>query len=144
MLIDYMADKAKGEALDLKHGADFFPGRMEIGSSGDMKAARGSDIIVITAGVRQREGESRLSLIERNLDIFKTIIPPLVESSPNAILIIVSNPCDVLTYAAWKISGLPLNQGEDTPPPPPPQPLPLCAVNTFSSWLMGQCSVFEL
>eukprot|EP00192_Tetraselmis_astigmatica_P012428 CAMPEP_0117665284 /NCGR_PEP_ID=MMETSP0804-20121206/9726_1 /TAXON_ID=1074897 /ORGANISM="Tetraselmis astigmatica, Strain CCMP880" /LENGTH=427 /DNA_ID=CAMNT_0005472683 /DNA_START=45 /DNA_END=1328 /DNA_ORIENTATION=+ len=110
MLIDYFAAKAKGEAMDLKHGSAFFSARMDINSSGDMLDARGSDVIVITAGARQQEGESRLSLIGRNMDIFKTIIPPLVQSSPNAILIIVSNPCDILTYAAWKISGLPLNQ----------------------------------
>lgn len=85
---------------------------MTISSSREMSAAEGSDVIVITAGVRQKEGEGRLSIIERNVDIFKTIIPPLVKSSPNAIFMIVSNPCDVLTYAAWKISGLPLNQGK--------------------------------
>lgn len=65
---------------------------------------------VVTAGVRQRIGESRLDLVQRNTDIFKGIIPKLVEYSPNTVLLIVSNPVDILTYVAWKLSGLPKNR----------------------------------
>lgn len=62
---------------------------------------------IVTAGARQRTGETRLDLVQRNTDIFKGIIPKLVEHSPDTILLIVSNPVDILTYVAWKLSGLP-------------------------------------
>ncbi|KAF7380898.1 hypothetical protein HZH66_014274 [Vespula vulgaris] len=81
VLVDVMADKLKGEMMDLQHGS-----------------------------ARQREGESRLDLVQRNTDIFKGIIPQLVKYSPNTILLIVSNPVDILTYVAWKLSGLPQNR----------------------------------
>lgn len=73
----------------------------------DYSVTAGSRLCIITAGARQRPGESRLDLVQRNTDIFKGIIPKLVEQSPNTILLIVSNPVDVLTYVAWKLSGLP-------------------------------------
>lgn len=78
--------------------------------STDYSVTAGSRICVITAGARQREGESRLDLVQRNTDIMKTIIPELVKHSPNCILLLVSNPVDILTYVAWKISGLPKNR----------------------------------
>lgn len=62
---------------------------------------------IITAGVRQKEGESRLNLVQRNIDVFKKIIPQIVKYSPKAILLIISNPVDIITYATWKISKLP-------------------------------------
>jgi len=64
-------------------------------------------VCVITAGARQKEGESRLSLVQRNTDIFKKIIPELVKYSPHTILLVVSNPVDILTFVTWKLSGLP-------------------------------------
>lgn len=70
----------------------------------------GSRLCIITAGARQRPGESRLDLVQRNTDIFKGIIPKLIEYSPNTILLVVSNPVDILTYVAWKLSGLPKNR----------------------------------
>lgn len=76
----------------------------------DYSVTAGSRICIVTAGARQREGESRLDLVQRNTDIFKSIIPQLIKYSPNALLIIVSNPVDILTYVAWKLSGLPKNR----------------------------------
>lgn len=76
----------------------------------DFAVSAGSRLIVITAGVRQKEGESRLNLVQRNCDILKGIIPKLVEHSPDCILLMVSNPVDIMTYVAWKISGLPKNR----------------------------------
>jgi len=66
-----------------------------------------SDICVITAGVRQKEGETRLDLVGRNVQVFKSIVPQLIKYSPNTILLVVSNPCDILTWVVWKLSGLP-------------------------------------
>lgn len=76
----------------------------------DFAISAGSRLIVITAGVRQKEGESRLNLVQRNCDILKGVIPKLIEHSPDCILLVVSNPVDILTYVAWKISGLPKNR----------------------------------
>lgn len=76
----------------------------------DYSVTAGSRICIVSAGARQREGESRLDLVQRNTDIFKMIIPQLVKYSPNALLLIVSNPVDILTYVAWKLSGLPKNR----------------------------------
>lgn len=73
----------------------------------DFAITANSRICIVTAGARQRTGESRLDLVQRNTDIFKGIIPELVRYSPDTILLIVSNPVDILTYVAWKLSGLP-------------------------------------
>lgn len=105
-LVDVLADKIKGEALDFLHASAFLP-RVAISASTEYAITENSDIVVITAGVRQKPGETRVSLLQRNVDIFKGMIPQIVEHSPEAILIIVSNPCDILTYVTWKISGFP-------------------------------------
>lgn len=73
----------------------------------DFAITANSRICIVTAGARQRTGETRLDLVQRNTDIFKGIIPELVRYSPDTILLIVSNPVDILTYVAWKLSGLP-------------------------------------
>lgn len=109
VLIDVMADKLKGEMLDLQHGSAFLK-NPRISASTDYAASANSSLCIVTAGARQREGETRLDLVQRNTDIFKGIIPQLVKYSPNTILLIVSNPVDILTYVAWKLSGLPSNK----------------------------------
>lgn len=73
----------------------------------DFAVSAGSRLCIITAGARQRPGESRLDLVQRNTDIYKGIIPKLIEHSPDTMLLVVSNPVDILTYVAWKLSGLP-------------------------------------
>lgn len=108
-LVDVQPDKLRGEMLDLQHSAAFIP-RAKIVADTDYKITAGSDICVVTAGARQREGETRLSLVDRNVSLFKNIIPKLVEYSPEAILLIVANPVDVLAHASWKLSGFPPNR----------------------------------
>ncbi|CAO2632647.1 L-lactate dehydrogenase A chain, partial [Lemmus lemmus] len=76
----------------------------------DYSVTANSKLVIITAGARQQEGESRLNLVQRNVNIFKFIIPNVVKYSPNCKLLIVSNPVDILTYVAWKISGFPKNR----------------------------------
>ncbi|XP_041986809.1 L-lactate dehydrogenase isoform X3 [Aricia agestis] len=105
-LIDMMEDKLKGEMMDLQHGSAFMK-NAKIQASTDYAISAGSKICVVTAGVRQREGESRLDLVQRNTDVLKQVIPKLVKYSPDTILLIASNPVDILTYVTWKISGLP-------------------------------------
>ncbi|XP_060811155.1 L-lactate dehydrogenase-like isoform X2 [Bombus pascuorum] len=109
VLVDVMADKLKGEMMDLQHGSAFLK-NAKINASTDYAATANSSLCVVTAGARQREGETRLDLVQRNTDIFKGIIPQLVKYSPDTILLIVSNPVDILTYVAWKLSGLPKNR----------------------------------
>lgn len=95
--------------LDLQHGSNFLK-NAKITASTNLEVSAGSRLVIITAGVRQREGESRLDLVQRNTDILKGMIPQIVQYSPDTMLMVVSNPCDILTYVAWKLSGLPKNR----------------------------------
>uniref|UniRef100_A0A0N5C3R4 L-lactate dehydrogenase n=1 Tax=Strongyloides papillosus TaxID=174720 RepID=A0A0N5C3R4_STREA len=105
-LVDVVADKLQGEMMDLQHGLAFTkPCTVKAGT--DYSITAGSKIVVVTAGCRQREGETRLSLVQRNVEIFKGIIPQIVKYSPDTLIMVVSNPVDILTYVTWKISGLP-------------------------------------
>lgn len=108
-LVDAKPDKLRGEMLDLQHAAAFLP-RTKIVASVDYSVTSGSDLCIVTAGARQNPGESRLNLLQRNLAMYKVIVPELVKYSPECILLIVSNPVDVLTYVAWKLSGFPANR----------------------------------
>jgi len=105
-LVDMMEDKLRGELMDLQHGLTFLK-NIKIDASTDYKVTAGSKVCIVTAGARQKEGESRLSLVQRNANIFKSIIPQLVKYSPDTILLIISNPVDILTHVAQRISGLP-------------------------------------
>jgi L-lactate dehydrogenase len=105
VLIDANNEKATGEAMDLNHAIPLAQtGRVWAGTYED---CAGASVVVITAGSAQKPGESRLNLLQRNISIFKQIIPQVVHYNPNGILLIATNPVDILTYAAWRISGLP-------------------------------------
>ncbi|XP_048401786.1 L-lactate dehydrogenase A chain [Stegostoma tigrinum] len=108
-LVDVMEDKLKGEMMDLQHGSLFLHTH-KIVSGKDYSVSAGSKLVVVTAGARQQEGESRLNLVQRNVNIFKHIIPDIVKNSPDCIILVVSNPVDILTYVAWKLSGLPMHR----------------------------------
>ena len=104
-LFDINMDKAMGEVMDLVHGTSFVkPVNIY---AGNIEETKDSDIVVITAGAAQKEGETRLDLIEKNYNIFKGFVPQIAKASPNAILLVVSNPCDVLAYITYKLSGFP-------------------------------------
>ena len=92
--------------MDLQHGSLFLK-TPKIVSSKDYCVTANSKLVIITTGARQQEGESRLNLVQRNMNIFKFILPNIVKYSPHCKLLIVSNPVDILTYVAWKISGFP-------------------------------------
>ncbi|KMZ57501.1 L-lactate dehydrogenase [Zostera marina] len=108
-LVDTNSDKLQGEQLDLQHAAAFLP-RVQIRADTDYAITAQSNLCIITAGARQNPGESRLDLLQRNLNIFRSIVPKLVEKSPGCLLLVVSNPVDVLTYITWKLSGFPPNR----------------------------------
>ncbi|KAL5718284.1 L-lactate dehydrogenase [Ranunculus cassubicifolius] len=109
VLVDAIPEKLRGEMLDLQHAAAFLP-RTKIIASVDYAVTEGSDLCIVTAGARQNPGESRLNLLQRNVAMYRKIIPPLAKYSPDTILLIVSNPVDVLTYVAWKLSKFPANR----------------------------------
>src|SRR5512140_2837497 len=105
VLIDANRRKAEGEAMDLNHAVPLTqPARVWVG---DYKDCTGSIVTVITAGAAQKPGETRLDLAARNVDIFRQIVPNIVENNPNGIILVATNPVDVLSYATWKMSGLP-------------------------------------
>ena len=107
VLLDVNRDAVEGEALDLRHGAAYSqPVRFRAGDYADL---HGAHMVIITAGLRRRPDESRLELINRNVGLFREILGNLrgVALADNAILLVVSNPVDILTYLAVKESGLP-------------------------------------
>ena len=108
VIVDINKEKAEGEAMDLSHGASFVK-PIDI-TSGEYSDTKDSDIVIITAGISIKPGETRLSCIAKNLKVFKSIIPEVVKFSPNSILLVVSNPVDILTYIAYKLSGFPSNR----------------------------------
>lgn len=106
VLYDVNAKKVRAEALDLAHGKQFFL-EAEIIGSDDIEVCRDADVAVITAGAKQRPGQSRMDLASATVGLMKKIIPSITEVAPDAIQLLVTNPVDVVTYAAQKISGLP-------------------------------------
>ncbi|TLN06385.1 L-lactate dehydrogenase, partial [bacterium] len=105
VLIDANQAKAEGEAMDLMHAVPL--GRPAHVWAGTYADCAGAAVTVVTAGSAQRPGETRLDLAARNTEIFRQIIPNIVKNNPEGILIIATNPVDVLTYASLKFSGLP-------------------------------------
>ncbi|MGN0482559.1 MAG: L-lactate dehydrogenase [Lachnospiraceae bacterium] len=105
VLIDANKQRAEGEAMDISHGVPFArPMKIYAGTYEDIKDA---GIIIVTAGAAQKEGETRLDLVHKNVNIFKSIIPEIKKQECGGILLIVSNPVDILTYTALKLSGFP-------------------------------------
>jgi L-lactate dehydrogenase len=106
VLYDTNKTKVDAESLDLNHGLQFVP-MASLEGSDDLEICRNADVIVITAGAKQKPGQSRMDLASANTEICRRLIPRLVELAPSAILLLVTNPVDVITYIAMKLSGLP-------------------------------------
>lgn len=105
VLVDINKAKAEGEALDLSHAATLIrPVKIRAGEPAD---CAGSRVIIFTAGANQRPGETRLDLVHRNAAIVREALPEIISHCPQAVILMVTNPVDVLTYVAWKVSGLP-------------------------------------
>jgi L-lactate dehydrogenase len=105
VLVDANARKAEGEAMDLMHAVPFARNtRIWAGSIDD---CRGAAITVIAAGVGQKPGETRLELLRKNAAIFRMIVPAVALANPGGIILVATNPVDVLAYLAFRISGLP-------------------------------------
>ena len=109
VLIDIDKNKTKGEEMDLNHGMSFAPQKMII-KAGDYDECKDAQVIVITAGIAQKPEQTRLELAETNAKIIKDITKKIINSGFNGIIIVASNPVDLMTYVVAKVSGLPTNQ----------------------------------
>ena len=108
-LIDVNKEKAEGEAMDLQHGLQFRPNvRINFGS--DYKLCKDAEIVVICSGAHQKPDETRIDLVKKNSAIFREMIPEIVKNNKDCILLVVSNPLDVLTYLTLKYSKFPKNK----------------------------------
>ena len=108
VLIDVNQGKAMGDALDMNHGLPFL--NQATVWAGTYEDCREADIIIITAGAAQRPGESRIDLLKRNVAIFESITDAVLKYNKEGILLIASNPVDIMSYFTWKKSGWPVNR----------------------------------
>lgn len=108
-LYDIAAEKVEAEVLDLAHGTQF-TGSSDITGGADVSVAEGSHVVVITAGAKQNPGQTRTELAATNARIIGEMMPKLLEVAPNAVYVIVTNPCDVLTVLAHAKTGLPASR----------------------------------
>lgn len=105
VLVDANARKAEGEAMDLAHAVPFLPtARIWAGDMGD---CAGAAITVVAAGAAQNPGESRLELLRKNAAIFREVVPAVAAANPEGIVVVATNPVDILAYLTYRISGLP-------------------------------------
>lgn len=108
VLVDVNTAKAEGEVMDLNHGMPFArPVKITWGDYGD---CAGSNIVIISAGANQKPGETRIDLVQKNADIFRSIIKEVVQYCEDSIILVVTNPVDILTYVTYKLSGFPKNR----------------------------------
>lgn len=108
VLIDANEDKAIGDALDMNHGMPFI-GRTKVWA-GSYVDCKGADIIIITAGSAQKPGETRVDLLKRNVSIYESIINEVLKYNQDGILLIATNPVDVMAYMAWKKTAWPVER----------------------------------
>ena len=109
VLYDIDGKRAHAEALDIAHGA-MFAHEATVTGGDDIELLRDCDMVIITAGARQKPGQPRLELAGANVAILEKLLPNILSVAPNAIIMLVTNPCDVLTVVAQKITGLPANR----------------------------------
>lgn len=107
ILVDIVQDMPQGKALDILESAPIYGYDSTVRGTNGYEETRGSDIVVITSGVARKPGMSRDDLLKTNVGIVKGVVENVVKTSPNAILIVVSNPLDAMTYVAFKMSRFP-------------------------------------
>ena len=105
VLYDINATKVRAEALDLRQGLQFVPAAHVEGSD-DIRICTGADVIAVTAGAKQQPGQTRIDLAASTTALMRTLMPQLVEVAPDAIILMVTNPVDVITYVAQKLTGM--------------------------------------
>lgn len=104
VLIDVDKVRAQGEAMDLNHGLAFSKSNMKI-YAGEYSDCRDADIVVLAAGVAQKDGETRLDLLQRNVEVFRSIITPVVDAGFGGIFLVATNPVDIMTRVTYELSG---------------------------------------
>lgn len=109
VLIDVLKEKAQGEALDLAHGIAYAPSKIDI-RYGEYDECKDANIVVITAGIAQKPGQTRLELVETNTKITKSIVEQVMASGFKGIFVVASNPVDIMTYVVQKVSGMSTNK----------------------------------
>lgn len=105
VLVDVDNARAEGEAMDIEHGSPFF--KESLIHAGDYQTAAGSDIVIVTAGTNQKPGETRMDLISRNAAIVTEVAKQLKETCPNAVILVIANPVDVMTRVIQEVTGFP-------------------------------------
>ena len=110
VLIDIVEGMPQGKALDLMQARPIFGFNVEVAGANDYAATKGSDVVIITAGIARKPGMSREDLINTNKNIVANVTKEVAAQSPNAFIIIVSNPLDAMCYVAYKVSGFPKNR----------------------------------
>ena len=108
VLVDVNLERAEGEAKDIRHGAPI--AKSSVIRTGSYEDTKGSDVVIITAGTNQKPGETRIDLITRNAAIMRDVAGRVGEQSPNAVILVISNPVDVMTYVARQVTGFPKNR----------------------------------
>ncbi|HEY8486234.1 MAG TPA: L-lactate dehydrogenase [Limnochordales bacterium] len=108
VLVDVNRAKAEGDAMDLNHGMPLASPRAIV--AGGYEQLQGADVVVVAAGVNQRPGETRLDLLRRNVAVMREVVSHIQAHAPQAILLVVTNPVDVLSYVAFRASGLPASR----------------------------------
>ncbi|MFI2102225.1 L-lactate dehydrogenase [Isoptericola sp. NPDC019693] len=109
VLYDIDTAKVRAQALDLAHGIQFMPMAHVVGTD-EIAACAGADVVVVTAGAKQRPGQTRMDLAGSTVGLVRTLMPQLVDVAPDAVYVMVTNPVDVVTWAALRFSGLPRAQ----------------------------------
>ncbi|AZV46932.1 malate dehydrogenase [Nautilia sp. PV-1] len=110
ILVDRDTDRAKGKALDMSHAASAVRSHSIVRAAESYEDVRGSKVVVITAGFPRKPGMTREDLLFKNAEIMRDVVTQVKEVAPDAILIVVSNPLDAMTYTALKVSGFPKNR----------------------------------
>ena len=107
VLIDIREDVPQGVALDIFQSAPFFEFDTRVSGSNDPAALQGADVVVVTAGVPRKPGMSRSDVLDTNVQVIDAIVGDVLKYAPDAIIVMVTNPVDVLTYRAWQLTGWP-------------------------------------
>ena len=108
VLVDALPHKADAEAKDLMHGSMFVP-PVDV-TAGTLEDCRGASVVIVTAGAKQKPGQTRLQLVETNASLFRDLVPRIFSAAPDTLLLVVSNPVDVLTYVSLRIAGVAHNR----------------------------------
>lgn len=107
-LVDVNMDKATGEALDIMHGTSLCPSTRVY--AGDYSIIKGSDIVIVAAGIGRKPGQNRIDLCKTNIEILRSVVPEVVKNAPDSVYVVVANPADILSYAMLRLSGVPENR----------------------------------